>query len=357
MKLSRFFLATLLLILAVRTGYSEGTRRTAPAGSVRIGIILGLTGDGAASGISLNNGLAFGFSDFSPELRSRLDVQVEDDQLTPAKSVAAFNQINLSGVDVLINASAPTSTALAPLADRAGAIFLSFSSDARLTRQNDRTFLFWPTPERVAERAVQECAAKGLEKIAVVTTQNEGRMRVRDQFVTSAGARVDVELKEEFLPDTRDFRSVLSRIASHKEIDAVMINLFFGQIGTFAHQARQLGIKGALFGADLMADPREIAAAQGALEGQWYIAGYEGSSEFKQRFLDRYPTSTTFGAAYGYDLAMIIKSFLEEGRPEQNLAAFITSRTAFSGELGEYKLLPDHRFDLPVETRTVPASE
>ena len=90
--------------------------------------------------------------------------------------------------------------------------------------------------------------ANGAKKIAVVAIQNDWGQSVVSNFVdyvkANGGEITDVEM---FNPGTRDFRSILTKVARGKP-DAIYLGSFYEDGSAFLQQKVQLGLKQQMYG-------------------------------------------------------------------------------------------------------------
>jgi len=80
----------------------------------------------------------------------------------------------------------------------------------------------------------------------------------------------DFQVPGVYTVESRDFRPFINKLKTKKDLDAIFVELFFGQPGLFAKQAKELGVKLPLFNVETFEDINELKLSEGALVGHWY---------------------------------------------------------------------------------------
>ena len=100
--------------------------------SLKIGILTGLTGEGAVWGKSVQNGFDLGVEESGcPAIK----VFYEDDQFVPSKAITAFwKLVRSEKVDVVIVTSSGEGNTVAPLAEKAQIPLFAWASDRNVAK-------------------------------------------------------------------------------------------------------------------------------------------------------------------------------------------------------------------------------
>ncbi|MCB0324946.1 MAG: ABC transporter substrate-binding protein [Bdellovibrionales bacterium] len=322
----------------------------AKAEPARVGVILPLTGDIAVIGGACKNGMELAYAELDPEERAKFELVFEDDQGQPKNTISAFQRLAAAGpLHAVVTASSGTSKSLVPLTERAKVPLIAIASDPAVSRDKEYAVNFWVTPETEVAKLLGEVKAKGYRSVAIVTGVHDGTLSFKSAFHGQKPDSLAVVFDEEYPIDMRDFRTAITSMRA-TTFDAVFLNLFLGQIGVFARQARELGVTQPLFAVELFEDATEVENANGGLLGQWYVQADEGSGAFFEKYKARYPEASTFGAGNGYDAVMLIASALREQR---RLNDYLHTLKEFSGALGTYSATGDNRFTLPATIKVV----
>lgn len=321
---------------------------------VNYGVIIPLSGSAANSGESCRNGINLAVEDLGPELRSRIRPIFEDDGNQAVNAVSAYKKLRMERqIDVALSFFSNTSKALAPIAEADKIPLIAIASDPDVVKGKTFVFNLWVSPEGQGEALVREARRRNYKRIAVVSATQSALMVFKSVFEQKSQGNPEIVMDKEFLPDIRDFRSVILQIKSQPKLDAVYVNLYFGQTGLFAKQARELGVRLPFFGIETFEDPAEVSSSGGALVGQWYAQADEPTGEFLSRYLARFPGASSYTAANCYDSIMLLSRSLSQGFPPGKFNEFLDNLKDFNGALGTYSSTGDKRFSLPAAIKLV----
>jgi len=343
-----FALASSQLLLADEpAGYSENN-------PLRVGVILPLSGEHASIGDGFQRAIKMAQDDLEEEARRSIRFYFEDDGMVARNAVGAFHKlVNQDQIEVLINLSSGTGNALAPLAEQRGIPFLAVATDPKVVEGRKNVFNFWVTPTEQANLAVPEALRRGYRRIARVTTIHDGTYAVNKEFDPINDNQIKIVIDEEYPIDVTDFRTVIARIRQTPDLDAIFLLLFKGQLSSFALQARQSGIDLPFFGYEFMEDINEIRAAQGTLEGAWYVNAADASDDFISRFQQLNPDASLYTAANGYDAVLLLAEAIKTAKSRAEIVEFLAGLKDFTGALGTYSSTGDQRFSLPAALKIV----
>lgn len=325
-----------------------------PQKEVRIGAVLPLTGDAASIGEAVRNGMLLAAKKLPPEVRSRIRIIFEDDSMDPMRSIAAFNKLLATDkIHILVNATSGTGNALAPLAEQKKIPFIAIASDYQVVKDRKWVVTLWVTPEEEARVAVAEAKRRGYKKIAQIASMQDGMLATKQAFEEQNQGLFQVVLSEEYSPEIKDFRSLISKLRTYEDLDALALYLMPGHLGIFAKQARQQGIKAPFFGIEGFEDRNEVRTSDGALIGQWYVNADEPGQNFLEEYWKAYPAGATWGAANGHDIVLLLGEAIKTGSEPAKINRFLHSVKDFSGALGTYSSTSDNRFTLPATVKIV----
>lgn len=312
---------------------------------IHVGVILDQSGPGTGFTVPALLGIRLAYSELSPAIKERLVLHFEDDGLQATRAISAFEKLRTTAsLDVVINGSSPTGNAIAPLAERYKLPFIAIATDPRIETGKQYVVNYWPSPIDEGALACKEAKARGYKSVAIISTTHSAMAAFKAGLLSCLEHQPVFD--QEVDSETKDFKSVVSQIKRSKP-DAIFLNLFFGQVGIFARQYRELGGKGAFFSIEVVEDSEEYKNSNAALEGTWFVQSGSGNSEFNNRFLKSHPDSPTFAAAHGYDTLKLIAHYLESGQ-SLSLNEYLHRVSDFSGALGKVSIGADNRFRIPV---------
>ncbi|HQH27740.1 MAG TPA: penicillin-binding protein activator [Oligoflexia bacterium] len=320
---------------------------------LRVGVIVALTGDGAAIGTAVKNGMELAYSELPAEKRKSIRLFYEDDAMNAVRTLAAYRKLRaLEKIDVVVTMSSQTSKVLASIADKEQVPQAAIASDPEISAGKKWVVNFWVTPKEEAKALVPEALRRRYRRIACIASVHPFSQSVKDAF-RQENKQLAITLDEDYLPEIRDFRPFMAKLKAQKDLDAVLVLLMSGQVGVFARQVRQSGIELPLFGFELFEDPNEVKAADGALTGAWYVMAGDASSAFNEKFQQHYPDSSLFGAANGYDLIFLLSAAREHGTSAESVNFFLHNVKDFHGVLGTFSATGENSFTLPAMLKVV----
>jgi len=333
----------------------SGAGAQTPTPPYKIGIILPLTGAGAAYGGYARNGVDLALAHLSPEDRARIEVKIEDDGLDPARTVTAFQSLlNQSGVDALIVWASSSGHAVRARTEGAKIPLLAVASDPAISAGKSFTFTHWPMSEDEARALYDVLAKEQRKRVAVVTLTHAGAQALVTSFKALADKKVvDIVFEEEAPGDLKDFRSILNRLRMVPDLDAIIPIFFPGQLAAFAKQTRNLGIRAPFYGFETFEDKDEVKAADGQLLGAIYSTGADPSPEFMGAYQTKYPDVSWYTACNLYDSIHLLAAATRTSRDPAVVSQFLKDLKDYHGACGTYSASGDNRFRLPVTVRQV----
>jgi len=320
-----------------------------------VGAIMALSGDGAGYGEALRNGMEMALSDLPVELRDKIKIHYEDDVLVSKNTITAFQKLSSTiPLDAVIAFSSGTSNAVVSSTERAGVPLLAIASDHQVCKDKKYAFNFWVTPDEESGAVYREVLKRGYKRIARISTTHDGTFAINKAFdAFNSKGEIEIVLDEDFPVDVKDFRPYLTKLRFKKGLDAIFINLLPGQVGLFAKQAREMKINVPVFDVELFEDNNEVKNSNGALIGQWYVNADEGDPNFLKRYREKFPNSTSYASANGYDLVMHFKEAYLKGLKGKDVATYFHNLKDYKGALGTYSSTGDNRFSMPACVKIV----
>lgn len=346
--MKKIFILFFFSFVLIQNTFAEDSNK------LRVGVILALTGDAAGLGQALKNGINLGLEEIKKETKDKIDLRFEDDGLAAKNTIAAFNKMDASGgLDVVLTFSSGVSKPLAPITEQRKVTLLAIASDINIVKGRDYAFNFWMTPEEANKVLIAEAKKRGYKKIARINAIHDGIAYYKNNFDLQNQDEFSLVLDEEYNPDVRDFKPFLTKLKAKKDFDAIIVALLPGQIGLFAKQTRQFGIKKDLVGIELFEDPNEVKASSGALVGQWYVNNDEPEGTFPKLYASRFPEASTYASANGHDFVLLLAKAIESGYDGKNINQFFKTLKDFKGALGTFSASGDQRFTLPATIKVV----
>jgi branched-chain amino acid transport system substrate-binding protein len=293
----------------------------APAGEgIPIGFYGALTGPQATFAQSGRNGARLAVDEINRTggvLGVPLELLVEDDRNEPAEAASAVSKlITRDHVVALIGENASSRTlAAAPIAQSYRIPMVSPSStNVEVTKKGDYIFRVCFT-DAAQGRALAAFARRNLGAATaamLVDSRSDYSVGLAEAFArdfAAAGGRIVAELK--YTEGDNDFSAQLTAILPLSP-EVLFIPGYYTDAGLIARQARGLGLKATLLGADGWDSSKLVEIGGQALEGACFSNHYsiEEPSPAVRQFVDAYRKE--FGsppdsiAALSYDAARLV---------------------------------------------------
>ncbi len=348
----RRLLAIIALIISV---ICLPSRLLAEQHTFKVGFILPLGGEAASVGEAIKNGIVLCHERLSPKIKEQIEILFEDDQMSATNAASAFNKLtSVDHVDAVLTAFSSSGGSVAPLAERKAIPMISIASDPQIVAGRRYSVLLWVTPESEIQSMLPEIRRRGYKKVARVSSEHVGSLSGNKVFDAQNQGTTEIVLDQSFPLESKDFRLYLAKIKRRDDVDALMLTLLPGHLGTFARQMQEAGVRLPVFGWETMDDRHEIELAQGALSGAWFVSADEPSDDFLNAYRQRFPKTSIFGAANGHDaLALIAEAIHRGAKNSADINLFLHKVTNFSGALGKFSASSDSRFDLPSAVKEV----
>jgi branched-chain amino acid transport system substrate-binding protein len=312
----RAWLLIPLLALASCTGGKGG----GGGDEIVIGEYGSLTGTTATFGQSTHNGVMLAAEQLNAAggvLGKKVRVIVEDDQSKPEEAAtAATKLINQDRVVALIGEVASSrSLAAAPIAQSNKVPMISPSStNPKVTQVGDYIFrVCFIDPFQGLVMAKFTTNTLKLKKVAILyDVRNDYSVGLRNVFsekFKEMGGEIVGE--QSYGEGDADFRAQLTQLKS-KGPEAIYLPGYYTEVGTIARQARDLGIRVPLLGADGWDSPKLFEIGGAAIEGA-YLSNHNSMDDPNpriQKFVADYKAKhgsvPDALAALGYDAAIVL---------------------------------------------------
>jgi ABC-type branched-subunit amino acid transport system substrate-binding protein len=327
--------------------------------TLKVGVILPLSGPAANFGAIARNGIELALRDLTPDDRSRVQVVYEDDGLVNTRTATAARKLlDIDKVNALITWSSSSGLTIAGMCESKRVPQIAIASDPSVVKGKKYSFTYWPLPQDEARLLYDYLATSGVKRVAIITLSHNGALAIRDSFMDLATERggVSVVASEEVASDLTDFRGVLNRIKQKGEIEGFLPVLFPGQLAIAIKQAREVGIVAPLYGFETFEDKDEYKASGGLLAGAVYATGGDPSAEFVARFEAAYPGSSYYTANQTYDALRLLVEATQSGVDSDRIVSFLRSLRNFPTASGLATSTGDNRFNLPCALKTIDAN-
>ncbi|APX84204.1 ethanolamine utilization protein EutM [Methylorubrum extorquens] len=313
------------------------------AGTVKVALIVPLSGQGVAVGAALRNAAELAYDDFQ---KPNLQILVKDDRGTPEGAREATQAAFAEGAEMVLGPLfAANVQAAGGVARGAGKPVIAFSTDAAVAARGVYLISFLPQSE--VDRIVDEASAGGRRSFAALIPETVYGNAVEAQFreaVARRGARlVGIERYPAGNPGPAvdRLRGVIAGAGA--QADALFVPDTAEGLMAVAPALTKIGFSPARvrpLGLALWNDPRVLsqAAFQGGRFAAPDTAGFAG---FAQRYQTRFGTMPPRTASLGYDAVSLTAALVRQYGSQRFADATLTNPAGFSGLDGTFRFLPD----------------
>lgn len=315
----------------------------------KIGVISIITGQGAAYGEAITNGIKLALEEVNAKGEVLVDLKIEDSSGKQEQALAAAQKlINSEQVVAIIGPTLSNEMKVAgPEANASGVPIMGTSTTAKGITQIGKYVFRNSLPESQAIPASIGKAVKkyNLRKVALLYGNDD--VFTKSGFDTmkevSEKLKLNIVTVQEFQKGQADYKAQLTTIASLKP-DAVFCSALYNEGGVILAQARKMGLKVPFVGGNGFNSPKVIEIAKDAAEGlvvatPWYP---ERNDPKVKAFVAKY--EKTYGkkpdqfAAQAYDAFYIMTNALKTaGKADRDLLRESMAATKnFQGVLGNF---------------------
>jgi branched-chain amino acid transport system substrate-binding protein len=332
-----------------QAGSSSGSSEQ-PKGEdvIKIGTIGPLTGNLATYGISTKNGVEIAVDEFNKAggiNGKQIKLISEDTRGDQAEAAnAATKLIQQDKVTAIVGGVISSETMTAgPIANDAKVVMISSSSTATgIPDIGDYIFRNCLSDDvqatQLAEYAVKDL---GLKKFAIIYTNNDYGLSLKNAFEKKAGELAQVVDIETYNDGESDFRAQLTKIKGFQP-DALYIAGYYTEAAKIAQQAQDQGLKVQILGADGFYSPKLIELGGKAVEGAIFTAGFftddpsESVQNFVKAYKEKFNSEPDMFAAQAYDAAKILLTAIKNagGQGGEALQAEMAKTKDFPGITG-----------------------
>lgn len=359
-RLTMFIMIILSMLLMLAAGCGTSQPASEPEGpgegaegaseetiDVKVGTVGPLTGGAATYGESVRNAVQIALEEANENNEIpgvNLVLVSEDSEGDWSKAANAFSKlIDQDGVNVIVGAVLSSETAAGgPIVMDGQVPTISPSSTATdLTVGNPYLFRNCLSDEvqasQLAEYAITEL---GFKRFAILYTNNDYGVALKDAFETTAKENAEVVAIEAFMDGDEHFRPQLTSI-QQKDPDAIFVAGYYTEAGKIAQQAAEQGMSVQILGADGFYSPVLVEIGQDAVEGAIFTAGFFSADpnpvvqSFVTRYTEQFGEEPDMFAAQAYDAArIVIEAMKNKGTDREAIREGLAETKDFPGITG-----------------------
>ncbi|AWN34341.1 penicillin-binding protein activator [Methylobacterium radiodurans] len=329
--------------LPATPGVPAGGAGRIGSGSVKVALVLPLTGQGSALGAAMRNAAELAYEEFQ---QPDLQILVKDDRAIPDGAREAVQAALAEGADLVLGPVFAANVQAAALPARnAGKPVIAFSTDAAVAAKGVYLLSFLPQPE--VDRIVDASVADGKRSFAALIPETAYGNAVEAQFreaVARKGARVvAIERYPAGAPGPAVER--LARVIGGPapQADALFLPETADGMPALAAALAKAGYAPGRVrpvGTAVWNEPRLFAlpALQGGRFAAPDTAGFTG---FAGRYQARFGTNPPRVASLAYDAVSLAAALTRRYGSQRFAEETLTTGAGFAGTDGTFRLLPD----------------
>ncbi|WP_246696649.1 penicillin-binding protein activator [Methylobacterium planeticum] len=320
---------------------ASGTR--IGTGTVKVALVVPLTGQGAALGSAMRNAVELAMQEFQ---QPDLQILVKDDRGSPDGAREAAQAGLAEGAELVLGPLFAANVQAASLPARnAGKPVIAFSTDANVAGRGVYLLSFLPQAE--VDRIVDEAVASGRRSFAALIPENSYGNAVEAQFreaVVRKGARLAAI--ERYAPGAP--APAIQRMASvitgpTPQADALFLPETPDGLTVVAAALTRAGFSPGRvrpLGTAVWNEPRVFALP--ALQGAWFAAADAGGfGNFAGRYQARFGTNPPRVASLAYDAVSLTAALSRQYGTQRFAEATLTNPAGFSGIDGTFRFRPE----------------
>ena len=337
--------------IALAAGLSILTSFGRAAEPLKIGIVAPLTGPAAESGRYQTQGAKLAAEEVNNAggvLGRPIELVIEDDQTTNPGIVLAFSKLaGDKDIPAFIGSVRSTQVhAMAPDIQRLGKPVMIGGTDPQLTHMgNPWLFRFRPN-DTYSARVIADYGVKTLGKkkwVIVHSTDAFGANGMKNLVEALKGMGVEPVLVQGYTNNSQDFTPVVLAV---KQSGADVIGsymTFETDVGIFAKQLLQLGVKNAWVGSPSIVTTTALKLAGSALSGSYAVTDFNRDSsptakEFAAKYEAAYKSTPDLFSAWPYDAVHVLALAINNANSldPQKIRESLLSVKDYSGAEGLY---------------------
>lgn len=282
-------------------------------GSFKVGVIGPLTGDAAAYGLAVQHGAEIAAEEINAAggiNGAAIEIQAQDDEADPEKSVNAYNTLKDWGMQILVGTTtsgACIAVAAETVNDNMFQITPSGSAVECVANPNAFRVCF-SDPDQGTASAQYIGENKMATKVAIIydssSVYSDG---IRETFVSEAPSQgIEIVASEAFTADNKTDFSVQLDKAKEAGAELVFLPIYYQEASIILKQAADKEFKPIFFGVDgmdgiLSVENFDTSLAEDVMLLTPFSAGAEDAKDFTSKYMAAYGETPNQFAADAYD--------------------------------------------------------
>lgn len=220
-------LSSLLILTACTANTLDSSQVPAKTKSVKLGVLMPLSGDAAAYGIDMQKVFDYELDQINQKAAKKgykFELVYEDGKCSGVDAVNGFQKlVDIDGVDFVIGGACSSETlAVAPIAESNKVVLISpLSSNPDVEKEGDYTFTLSYSDALIGQGLAAEL--NKYDKVAMITEQNDFNVGLQNAVKANLDSDTKLVADEMFPKGGTDFRNVLEKAVSQNP-EAILLN-------------------------------------------------------------------------------------------------------------------------------------
>lgn len=309
---------------SAETTAAAGEAAGAEAGTIKLGVIGPLTGPAATYGIAVANGADMAAKEINAAGGANgimFEVQAEDDENDPEKSINAYNTLKDAGMQMLVGTTT-SKPCIAVAAETANDNMFQITPSGSAVEcvANDNVFrVCFADPDQGTVSAKYIGENKLATKVAIIyDSSTEYSAGIRETFVKEAANEgLEIVADEAFTADSNTDFSVQLDKAKEAGAELVFLPIYYQEASVILKQAHDKEFAPIFFGCDgmdgiLSVENFDTSLAEGLMLLTPFSSTDDSSKKFTEDYVAAYGTDPNQFGADSYDAVYAIAAAVEK---------------------------------------------
>ncbi len=289
--------------------------------TIKIGVAGPMTGDQSKQGQDIKKGVELAVSEWNDRggvLGKKIELLVGDDQQDPRQARAVANKLVFSGVIGVVGHydSSSTLSAMEVYHNEEIPMVTPASTNPQVTEKGYTNIFRVVGRDDQQGKVAAEFVLTQLKpkKVAILNDKTTYGQGLAEEFQKALDDRVDVVYEGGIIKGDKDFRGVLTTVASKKP-DLYFFGGYYTEAGLLIKQAKEVGLSVPMMTGDAVIDPVFVEIAGEAAEGTYLTYSTDVNKlasvqdvlkKYRKRYGEPGPWSI-----YAYDAAQVLLNGIE----------------------------------------------
>ena len=282
--------------------------------TVKIGVILPLTGNSADVGVMAKDAILLALNEKNQdELNYKYVFIIEDDQFKSSITAPTANKfIFTDKVSAIMTYYAPAGFIVNPLAEQNKIIHLGNTWEEDVSR-GKFNIIQYTTMDEMIDKSIQHIKQKNISDVAIITEvrgTSEKYARKAEKALKEQGFRVAFD---SFNRGERDFR-ILIRKLQQDGYNFFIVNTIRPEFDIILKQLHEAGVSNDY----ILATGGDTLPDMSLYEGVVFAGASTGTEDFINKYQSTYGRAPGYGSVISYDLAnLLIKAYEDNYIPNK----------------------------------------